>query len=90
MKIRMLATAALLSAGLSGCTLAPYALSAASWSPQESGMAYYQPAPTYWVTPSYNVWQAPQPQSYYRPVDVRRPHRDHDQDRWSEHHFAGR
>ena len=89
MKIRLLATVALLSVGLSGCVIDPYAMSGPTWSSPDYGGAYYQPAPAYWVAaPTYVVRQAPPPRTYYR--EEGRPHRDHDQDDRGEHHFTGR
>ena len=91
MKIRLLATVALLSVGLSGCVIDPYTLGGSNWSsPDYSSGAYYQPAPTYWVTsPTYVVRQAP-PRTYYREEGRTHNDRDHDHDNRGEHHFAGR
>ncbi len=99
MKIRLLATVALLSVGLSGCVIAPYAMSGPTWSSPDYGGAYYQPAPTYWVTsPTYVVRPAPPPRPHYREEGVphpqqaaaHHPDRHHEQDERSERHIAGR
>ncbi|CAA7617820.1 exported hypothetical protein [Candidatus Terasakiella magnetica] len=87
MNIRLLATLALLSVGLSGCAIDPYALSGINWYPQNSGSAYYQPAaPNYWGTPAYSAWQPSLSGTPYHREEARRPHRPHDQDERNNHH----
>lgn len=84
MNIRLLATLALLSVGLSGCAIDPYALSGTNWYPQNSGSAYYQsPAPNYWAAPTYGAWQPSLSGNPYRAREEghpsHRPHHDQDE-----------
>jgi hypothetical protein len=100
MKIRLLATVALLSVGLSGCVIDPYTMGGTNWSSPDYGSgAYYQPAPNYWVTSPTYVVRRPAPvvaaprvyvREESRPYHDRDHDRDHDHDSRGEHHFAGR
>jgi len=76
MNLRLLTTAALLSIGLSGCAIDPYAMNGIGWYQPPGGDPYYHQTYASWMPPAYHSpRQAPQSHAEYR-EDTRQPHRD--------------